>query len=82
MTPHPTRHLERLRVLVAALLESNPFYSAKLRAAGVQSGPDRLEEFTARVPFTFKREIADDQLRHPPFGTNLTFPVERYTRFC
>jgi len=64
------------------LLESNPFYSAKLRAAGVQSGPDRLEEFTARVPFTFKREIADDQLRHPPFGTNLTFPVERYTRFC
>jgi len=48
----------------------------------VQSRPDRLEEFTARVPFTFKREIADDQLRHPPFGTNLTFPVERYTRFC
>ena len=33
------------------------------------------------MPFTFKREIAADQLRHPPFGSNLTYPPEQYTRF-
>ncbi|MCP5120123.1 MAG: phenylacetate--CoA ligase, partial [bacterium] len=28
-----------------------------------------------------KQELVDDQLEHPPYGTNLTYPLERYTRF-
>jgi phenylacetate-CoA ligase len=80
MTPLPAGQLEKLRILVEAL-HGNPFYSAKLRAAGVESAPATLAEFSARVPFTYKAEIAADQLRHPPFGSNLTYPLERYTRF-
>ena len=34
------------------------------------------------VPFTTKAELAADFAAHPPYGTNLTFPRERYTRFC
>ncbi len=34
------------------------------------------------IPFTTKQELIDDQLAHPPFGTNLTFPIGDYTRFC
>ena len=32
------------------------------------------------MPFTLKSELADDQAAAPPFGTNLTYPIERYTK--
>jgi phenylacetate-CoA ligase len=40
-----------------------------------------LEWFRANVPFTYKRELIEDQRAHPPFGSNLTFPLSHYTRF-
>ncbi len=33
------------------------------------------------LPFTTKQELIDDQLAHPPFGTNLTYSLDRYTHF-
>ena len=33
------------------------------------------------MPFTFKAELVEDQTAHPPYGTNLTFPLQQYTRF-
>src|SRR5262249_43153887 len=73
--------LASLRSLLPNVLPNNPFYSAKFRAAG--AGPDfaSLGEFFKSAPFTSKQEIVEDQLRHPPFGSNLTYPLERYTRF-
>ena len=67
--------LARLRELLATVLRDNPFYSAKLRGAG----PDAD---LATLPFTLKQELIDDQVAHPPYGSNLTYPIERYTRFC
>jgi phenylacetate-CoA ligase len=67
--------LARLRELLATVLRDNPFYSAKLR--GVSPGSD-----LASLPFTLKQELIDDQIAHPPYGSNLTYPIERYTRFC
>lgn len=64
-----------------SLLASNPFYSAKLRAAGVDRGLDDLREFSARVPLTHKEELIEDQAANPPFGSNLTYAVEEYSRF-
>jgi len=29
---------------------------------------------------TTKAELSEDQAAHPPFGTNLTYPIERYVR--
>ena len=40
-----------------------------------------FEDFTRLVPFTTKTELIEDQKAHPPYGSNLTFPLERYTRF-
>jgi phenylacetate-CoA ligase len=80
--PIEARQLEQLRDLIALLLERNPFYRAKLAGAGAVRLPATLAEFSANTPFTTKGEIADDQLACPPYGTNLTFPLERYTRFC
>jgi phenylacetate-CoA ligase len=76
------RQLGRLRTLLAALAPGNAFQTPRLRAAGVSAQVESLEEFSRRCPFTTKAELAVDQGAHPPFGTNLTEPRERYTRFC
>jgi len=71
--------VEKLAALLPEL-QSNPFYSARLRAARVSSAVASIEEFVSRLPFTYKQEIVGDQLRNPPYGTNLTYPLDRYTR--
>jgi phenylacetate-CoA ligase len=73
--------LVQLRALLAAIIPANPFYSRKLREAGF--GPDvaSLAEFPERAPFTTKQELVEDQAKHPPYGSNLTYPLDRYTRF-
>ena len=59
--------------LLELVLEHNPFQRGRLDASG--SRPTSL----ADVRPLEKRELVEDQRRHPPFGTNLTFPLERYT---
>ena len=71
--------LPQLEVLLAAL-RTNPFYARKLLGTGLLDGVATLAEFSARCPFTTKAELVADQLAHPPYGSNLTFPLERYTR--
>ncbi len=71
--------LEQLRRLLSALLPGNAFYRKKL--AGLDPSIASLEDFSARFPFTTKQELVEDQRVAPPFGTNLTFPIGRYTRF-
>ena len=84
---HPSRaaiisgQLEQLRSLVAELFPANQFYTNKLNAVGVTFDVESLEDFSRRFPFTTKAELVADQRAHPPFGTNLTYPLERYTRF-
>jgi phenylacetate-CoA ligase len=72
--------LAKLRALLAAIETSNPFYAKRLREAGIGPGLSGLDEFFERMPFTRKAELVDDQHAMPPYGTNLTYPIERYTR--
>lgn len=74
------QQLAKLQALLGELLPANRFYALKLQAEAAMA-PSSLEEFFARVPFTTKQELALDQQAHPPFGSNLTYPVERYSRF-
>src|SRR5687768_4142263 len=69
--------LEKLRRLLRAILPTNRFYAARLTSADLRS----LSEFTSNVPFTCKAELAEDQAKNPPYGSNLTYPLERYCRF-
>ena len=75
-------HLAKLQALLAALVPGNAFYSARLHDAGISSGVASLQQFFERVPFTRKQELIEDQRAHPPYGSNLTFALDRYTRFC
>ena len=84
---HPNRaaieagQLESLRTLIAELFPSNKFYTQKLQAAGITFDIASLADFSARFPFTTKAEVVADQLAQPPYGANLTYPLDRYTRF-
>ncbi len=65
--------LERLGAGIDALLKSNRFYQARLHPVSTWDDFERL-------PLTTKGEITADQQANPPFGTNLTFPILRYSR--
>jgi phenylacetate-CoA ligase len=62
----------RLRDLLRQVVPANRFYACKF------AGRD-LDDPTG-LPFTSKAELAADQAEHPPYGTNLTYPRERYCR--
>jgi phenylacetate-CoA ligase len=71
--------LLRMRMLMKQLLASNPFYGARLRPAGFTDA--RLLQSLGDLkflPFTTKSQFVEDQEANPPFGTNLTFPHNRY----
>lgn len=72
----------RLAAVVSSALQSNAFYARKLAAAGVGAGEVRSLPDLLRLPFTTKAELAADQQAHPPWGTALTEPIDRYTRYC
>lgn len=72
--------LGALRRLLREVVAMNPFYGRKLAAVGCSAEPASLADFTARFPFTTKTELVADQAAHPPYGTNLTYPLTRYTR--
>jgi phenylacetate-CoA ligase len=70
---------DKLRVLLCAL-KDNPFYRAKIAGDHSLLEPASLAEFTERFPFTTKADLVADQSEHPPYGSDLTYPLERYTR--
>ncbi len=72
--------LARVRALLKAVTTSNPFYARKLAGLGDPGSLDCLETFATTIPFTTKGELSADHLANPPYGSNLTFPIERYTR--
>jgi phenylacetate-CoA ligase len=71
---------ERLRRLLAEIQPGNRFYAAKFAAAGVSLADLKSPADLDRIPFTCKSELAADQAALPPYGSALSYPVERYTR--
>ncbi|MCL5961287.1 MAG: phenylacetate--CoA ligase family protein [Chloroflexi bacterium] len=74
--------LSKVRTLLERVLESNAFYRRRLTEAGLSGSAEirTLEDF-ARLPFLKKNELVADQTENPPFGTNLTFPLEKYIKY-
>jgi phenylacetate-CoA ligase len=70
--------LRRLRRMLEQILPSNEFYRRKFADLDVMR-LNSLEQLET-LPFTTKAELVADQSDHPPFGTILTFPEERYIR--
>jgi phenylacetate-CoA ligase len=71
---------ERLQALQSAILPANRFYAVKFaerpNAAGLLHGLADLRTW----PFTTKAELVADQKANSPYGSNLTFTPQRYSR--
>ena len=65
--------LRKLRAGLAEVLATNAFWRDRLHDVRT------WDDFT-RLPLTTKAELLADQAEHPPFGTNLTYPIERFVR--
>ena len=70
------RQLKRLNAALERILPSNAFYKRKL---GADARVDSMEAYR-QLPFTEKTELSNDQIQHPPYGTNLTYAPEAYIR--
>ena len=62
---------------LALLRKQNAFYRKKLES--VTLPVSSLDDFLG-MPFTTKQELVEDQADNPPYGTNLTFEHDAYTR--
>jgi phenylacetate-CoA ligase len=72
---------ERLQAGLRQIWGSNPFWRGRLAAAGLDD-PRDLASWTdfAALPRLAKSDLAEDQAARPPFGTNVTYPLDRYVR--
>lgn len=69
---------ERLAALLDTILITNPFYQRRISHLTIES----LEDYVRLCPLLTKRMLVADRETTPPYGTNLTYPIENYTRFC
>lgn len=72
--------LGKVRSLLQAIVPANPFYARKLASVDLKTAVSSLESFRNNIPCTNRHELVRDRLDHPPYGTDLTFPVESYVR--
>jgi phenylacetate-CoA ligase len=71
--------LARLQQGMGRVLDHNRFYTGKLLSDHQSLSLESFEEFT-QLPFTTKQELVADQERHPPYGTNLSYPLAEFVR--
>jgi len=69
---------ERLTALLDTMLITNPYYQRRMSHLTIGSP----EDFVRLCPLLTKRMLVADREDAPPYGTNLTYPIENYTRFC
>lgn len=71
--------LARLQVGLQRILPRNAFYFQKFQQSSETLALRSLDDLQ-RLPFTSKREFVEDQAAHPPYGQNLTYPLNHYIR--
>ncbi|MCX7422824.1 MAG: AMP-binding protein, partial [Planctomycetia bacterium] len=75
---------KRLTELLRSIVPANRFWSEKWRTAGMTlaQGERRVPGDLAKLPLLTKAELVADHAAHGPYGSNLTFEVGTYSRFC
>ncbi len=79
LSPTDLERLQRrkLAVLMREVSANNLFYRAKLGGVSFDPRSDPID----RLPFTTRAELQQDQADHPPYGRNLSYPLDRFSRF-
>jgi phenylacetate-CoA ligase len=69
---------QKLRRLLAVILPANEFFRKRLPR---KYRPVSLDDFVTTCPLLTRDDLVRDREEFPPYGTNLTWPLPRYTRF-
>ena len=72
--------VRRLHEMLEELRGRNPFWTTRLTAAGLGKGAVESLAQWQTLPLLTKADLVADQTAHPRYGSNLTYPVTRYTR--
>jgi phenylacetate-CoA ligase len=75
-----SRQEKSFATLIAKVLECNEFYKKRYKSLNFKPGRKLGLSDLDTLPFVEKSDLVNDQQSNPPFGTNLTFPLARYTR--
>ena len=70
----------KLKSLVRAIVGRNPFWTQRFSDAGLAADDVTSVRDLSRLPPVTKADLAADQDRSPPYGTNLTEPLSAYCR--
>jgi len=70
--------VQRLRQMLQVVLPTNRFYQKKFGKQGLSDMASL--EVLKDLPFTTKSDLVQDQAKNPPYGSGLTFPLERYIK--
>ncbi|TWU13759.1 Phenylacetate-coenzyme A ligase [Symmachiella macrocystis] len=71
---------ERLVEMLAEIIPQNSFWTTRLKEAGIDPATIKSVEDLPRLPTVTKAEILADQAAHPPYGSNLTYEFDAYSR--
>lgn len=74
------RQSARLVELLEQIVPSNPFWTAKFKDAGLDVAAVTGLDDLRKLPTCNKSEIVSDHAVNQPYGSNLTFPISRYSR--
>ena len=72
--------LERMNMLLKEI-QNNAFYKSRSSEGDLTTDLKSVKELSTRFPFLTKDQIAEDHKKNPPFGTNLSYEVEKYCRY-
>jgi phenylacetate-CoA ligase len=72
--------LTRLREMLDEVLPRNAFHARRFAEAGVDVRGLRSLAGLQRLPLLCKQDLLADQHDHPPYGSNLTYPLDHYCR--
>jgi len=78
--PPTSTQLDALRKVLVAVAGGNRFYQRKFADAGIDPLAIQDEAGFRSLPFTTKLELSADQTSHSPYGSNLTYTLDRYPR--
>jgi phenylacetate-CoA ligase len=82
LTPPELNRLqtERWRELLNEIIPRNRFWTEKLDQCGLRPADVQSLADFSKLPFTTRAEILADQQAHPPYGSNLTYGPDAYSR--
>lgn len=71
----------RLKNLLEVACRNNPFYRGKFQEHGIDIEKIKGLDDISKLPFSYKKEFERDHQETPPFGTNLSEPIENFIRY-